>query len=147
MPSKKVVKPATLKSCSVTALHGATCDYVGIWPTTRQTTIDCISISQAPFWETCDCWTHIRSDPASFDFFTNWGQPKTLVSINGSQFASAEFADWCRWNGIVHMTSVPFYAPSNGEAGPGALWECSRERCSVLWGERCGKRRGGKNIL
>ena len=48
--------------------------------------------------------------------FTIWGLPKTLVSDNGPQFASADFANWCRSNGIVHMTSAPFHLPSNGEA-------------------------------
>ena len=48
--------------------------------------------------------------------FTIWGLPKTLVSDNGPQFASADFANWCRSNGIVHLTSAPFLPPSNGEA-------------------------------
>ena len=48
--------------------------------------------------------------------FTIWGLPKTLVSDNGPQFASADFANWCRSNGIVHMTSAPFHPSSNGEA-------------------------------
>ena len=47
--------------------------------------------------------------------FTIWGLPKTLVSDNGPQFASADFANWCRSNGIVHMTSAPFHPSSNGE--------------------------------
>ena len=48
--------------------------------------------------------------------FTIWGLPKTLVSDNGPQFASADFAYWCRSNCIVHMTSAPFHPSSNGEA-------------------------------
>ena len=48
--------------------------------------------------------------------FTIWGLPKTLVSDNGPQCASADFANWCRSNGIVHMTSAPFHPSSNGEA-------------------------------
>ena len=48
--------------------------------------------------------------------FTIWGLPNTLVSDNGPQFASADFANWCRSNGIVHMTSAPFHPSSNGEA-------------------------------
>ena len=53
---------------------------------------------------------------ASLDaLFTSWGLPKTLVSDNGHQFPSAEFANWCRSNDIVHMTSTPFHPPSNRE--------------------------------
>ena len=48
--------------------------------------------------------------------FTTWGSPKTLVSDNGPQFGSKQFEDWCRLNGIVHLTSAPFHPPSNGEA-------------------------------
>ena len=48
--------------------------------------------------------------------FTSWGIPKTLVSDNGPQFASADVANWCRSNGIVHMTSAPFLPSSNGAA-------------------------------
>ena len=50
------------------------------------------------------------------ELFTIWGLPKTLVSDNGPQFASADFANWCRSNGIMHMTSAPFHPSSNGEA-------------------------------
>ena len=48
--------------------------------------------------------------------FTSLGLIKTLISDNGPQFASAEFANWCRSNGIVHMTSAPCHPSSNGEA-------------------------------
>ena len=47
--------------------------------------------------------------------FTTWGCPKTIVSDNEPQFGSKQF-DWCRLNGIVHLTSAPFHPPSNGEA-------------------------------
>ena len=48
--------------------------------------------------------------------FTTWGPPKTFVSDNGPQFGSKQFEDWCRLNGIVHLTSVAFDPPWNGEA-------------------------------
>ena len=48
--------------------------------------------------------------------FTTWGFQKSLVSDNGPQFGSKQFEDWCRLNGIVHLTSAPFHPPSNGEA-------------------------------
>ena len=44
------------------------------------------------------------------------GLPKILVSDKGPHFASAEFANWCRSNGIVHMTSTPFHPTSYREA-------------------------------
>ena len=48
--------------------------------------------------------------------FIMWCPPKTLVSDNGPQFGSKQFEDWCRLNGIVHLTSAPFHLPSNGDA-------------------------------
>ena len=48
--------------------------------------------------------------------FTTWGCPKTIVSDNEPQFGSKQFEDWCRLNGIVHLTRAPFHPPSNGEA-------------------------------
>ena len=45
--------------------------------------------------------------------FITWSPPKTLVSDNGPQFGSKQFEDWCRLDGIVHLTSVPFHPPSN----------------------------------
>ena len=47
--------------------------------------------------------------------FTTWGCPKAIVSDNGPLFASNQFEDWCRLNGIVHLTSAPFHPLSNGK--------------------------------
>ena len=44
--------------------------------------------------------------------FTTWGSPETLASDNGPQFMSNQFQDWCRLNGIVHLTSVPCHSTS-----------------------------------
>ena len=76
--------------------------------------------------------------------FTIWGLPKTLVSDNGPQFASADFANWCRSNGIVHMTSAPFHSSSNGRAPCGSVQESDAAFCR---GGRSGKRPGRKSIL
>ena len=43
-------------------------------------------------------------------------QRHLIVSDNGPQFMSKQFEDWCRLNGIVHLTSASFQPPSNREA-------------------------------
>ncbi|KAL6735919.1 hypothetical protein Aduo_006318 [Ancylostoma duodenale] len=48
--------------------------------------------------------------------FAQFGNPTTLVSDNGSQFASKEFAKFCSTNGITHVRSSPFHPQSNGQA-------------------------------
>ncbi|UYV74913.1 K02A2.6-like [Cordylochernes scorpioides] len=46
--------------------------------------------------------------------FSNFGIPETLVSDNGPPFFSKEFQNFNRtWN-IVHVTSSPYHAQSNG---------------------------------
>ena len=48
--------------------------------------------------------------------FTRFGLPDVLVSDNGPQFASAEFAVFVKQKGITHVTSSPHYAQTNGKA-------------------------------
>jgi hypothetical protein len=48
--------------------------------------------------------------------FARFGLPVTIVSDNGSQFTSEEFQQFCKNNGIKHITSAPFFPASNGQA-------------------------------
>lgn len=48
--------------------------------------------------------------------FARFGLPKLIVSDNGPQFTSNEFAVFLARNGIKHVFSAPFHANSNGQA-------------------------------
>jgi RNase H-like domain found in reverse transcriptase/Reverse transcriptase (RNA-dependent DNA polymerase)/Integrase zinc binding domain/Integrase core domain len=47
---------------------------------------------------------------------SRFGIPDTIVSDNGPQFISAEFAAFCKSNGIRHSKSSAYHPRSNGEA-------------------------------
>jgi hypothetical protein len=50
------------------------------------------------------------------DIFSRQGLPEVLVSDNGPQFSSQEFAEFCAQNGIIHRTSAVHKPSSNGQA-------------------------------
>ena len=48
--------------------------------------------------------------------FTRFGLPDVLITDNGTQFASAEFAVFLKQKCITHVTSSPHYPQSNGKS-------------------------------
>jgi transposase InsO family protein len=48
--------------------------------------------------------------------FAHFGFPRSLVSDNGPQFTSEEFAHFMKSNNITHMKSTPYHARTNGLA-------------------------------
>lgn len=48
--------------------------------------------------------------------FRHFGRPEVIVSDNGSQFTSADFAQLCQEFDIVHLRSSPYSPQSNGLA-------------------------------
>ncbi|XP_055633708.1 uncharacterized protein K02A2.6-like [Toxorhynchites rutilus septentrionalis] len=50
------------------------------------------------------------------EIFARYGNPKTLVSDNGSQFVSARFKQFCEEARITHLTIAPYHPQSNGQA-------------------------------
>ena len=48
--------------------------------------------------------------------FSTFGLPEHLVTDNGPQFVSEDFAMFCRLNGIKHIRCAPYHPASNGLA-------------------------------
>ena len=48
--------------------------------------------------------------------FAQHGLPDMLVSDNGTNFTSEEFADFMRANGVIHLKTAPCHPSSNGLA-------------------------------
>ena len=50
------------------------------------------------------------------ELFCRFGIPRSLVSDNGPQFASEEFAQFCKQLNITHIRSTPYHPRTNGLA-------------------------------
>ena len=48
--------------------------------------------------------------------FSRYGLPEQIVSDNGTQFTSDEFAQFMEQNGVKHIRSAPYHPLSNGLA-------------------------------
>ena len=60
--------------------------------------------------------TEVRTIEVLHRLFAAYGLPQQVVTDNGPQFMSEEFAAFLRNNGIKHTRSVPYHPASNGEA-------------------------------
>ncbi|XP_033098565.1 uncharacterized protein K02A2.6-like [Anneissia japonica] len=48
--------------------------------------------------------------------FSSYGLPEEIVSDNGPQFISSDFAEFMTRNGIIHKRVAPYHPASNGAA-------------------------------
>ena len=60
--------------------------------------------------------TTLHTVEALRSIFSRYGLPDQLVSDNGPQFTSGEFAQFLRQHGIKHILSAPYHPSSNGLA-------------------------------
>ena len=60
--------------------------------------------------------TSAKTIQALRGLFSHYGVPEVLVSDNGPQFTSEEFATFLKSNGIKHVRSAPFHPATNGLA-------------------------------
>eukprot|EP00731_Ephydatia_muelleri_P025658 Em0017g741a len=60
--------------------------------------------------------TSAKTIEALRELFATYGLPQQLVSDNGSQFTSEEFAQFMTTNGIKHICCAPYHPASNGLA-------------------------------
>ena len=70
----------------------------------------CFGVSHLPNGKSKTVINHIKPQLAIY------GIPELMVSDNGSEFSSHEFAEFVREHGFKHITSSPRYTQSNGLA-------------------------------
>ena len=57
-----------------------------------------------------------KTTEALRSLFSHYGLPEQVVTDNGPQFTSTEFATFTKENGIKHILSSPYHPSSNGQA-------------------------------
>lgn len=62
------------------------------------------------------CTTAEKTITVLKDVFSRWGPCETIVSDNGPQFTASIFKEFCKSQGIEHITSAPYHPQSNGRA-------------------------------
>ena len=60
--------------------------------------------------------TSNRTIAALRHVFSSHGIPVQIVSYNGPQFTSSDFAEFVKKNGTKHSRTSPYHPASNGEA-------------------------------
>ena len=60
--------------------------------------------------------TTTKTIDALLALFSHYGLCEEIVSDNGTQFTSGEFAEFCACHGIRHIRTSPGHAQSNGQA-------------------------------
>ncbi|XP_074026021.1 uncharacterized protein K02A2.6 isoform X1 [Leptinotarsa decemlineata] len=60
--------------------------------------------------------TSRKTEEVLRDIFSRFGLPETVVSDNGPQFVSENIKQFFTRNGILHITTPPYHAQSNGAA-------------------------------
>lgn len=68
------------------------------------------------------------------DFMSHYGIPSTLVSDNGTAMTSDCFKNFCKLNGIQHLTSPPYHPASNGQAESFVKVVKKGIKCALLQG-------------
>ncbi|XP_062703968.1 uncharacterized protein K02A2.6-like [Aedes albopictus] len=74
-----------------------------------------IRIVRSPTW-TSDMDENTAVTEFLNELFSRFGIPNVIVSDNGTQFTSEQFAVLCRRNGIQHFRISPYHPQSNGQA-------------------------------
>ena len=67
-------------------------------------------------WPEANVMTSTTAISVLREMFARNGIPKQLVSDNGPQFCSEEFARFFRDNGVEHTRTIPYHPSSNGAA-------------------------------
>ena len=65
------------------------------------------------------------------DLFSKYGIPLQIVSDNGPQFCSVEFATFLKSNGVKHIRVAPYHAASNGLAERHSYYSRKQDQMSM----------------